>query len=98
MHDASSFCFGRTQQQLRGYDLVHVAHDSGSLGHNSEGYAMTSFADHAVPTPYGGGLGSLDWNTGVGQSLFDLPNSVDQSYWTNLHWPGHYISTLFHLP
>ncbi|KAK7292146.1 hypothetical protein RIF29_07872 [Crotalaria pallida] len=50
-----------------------------------------------------GGFGSLDWNGGADQGLFDLTNTVDHNYWApppphTTHWSDHDNSTLFHLP
>ncbi|OIW18535.1 hypothetical protein TanjilG_13287 [Lupinus angustifolius] len=47
-----------------------------------------------------GGFGSLDWNGGADQGLFDLSNTVDHTYWNphTTHWSDHDNSTLFHLP
>lgn len=33
-----------------------------------------------------GGFGSLDWQAGGDQGLFDLPNAVDQAYWSQGQW------------
>ncbi|KAI4335868.1 hypothetical protein L6164_014471 [Bauhinia variegata] len=33
-----------------------------------------------------GGFGSLDWQGGADQSLFDLPNTLDQAYWSQTQW------------
>ncbi|KAE8099779.1 hypothetical protein FH972_017733 [Carpinus fangiana] len=34
----------------------------------------------------GGGFGSFDWQVSGDQSLFDLPNTVDQTYWSHSQW------------
>ncbi|KAM5570996.1 dof zinc finger protein DOF5.4 [Rosa sericea] len=34
----------------------------------------------------GGGFGSLDWQPAGEQGLFDLPNTVDQAYWSQGQW------------
>ncbi|KAG4932606.1 hypothetical protein JHK87_046608 [Glycine soja] len=65
-----------------------------------------SFLDHTVDlsgmhskTSHGGGFGSLDWQGGADQGLFDLPNTVDHAYWSHTHWSDHdNSSSLFHLP
>ncbi|KAE9609662.1 hypothetical protein Lal_00006034 [Lupinus albus] len=46
------------------------------------------------------GFGSLDWNGGVDQGMFDLSNTVDHTYWTHhtTHWYDHHNSSLFQLP
>ncbi|KAE9601897.1 hypothetical protein Lal_00040798 [Lupinus albus] len=46
------------------------------------------------------GFGSLDLHDDGDQGLFDLSNTVDQTYWTphTTHWSDHDNSTLFHLP
>ncbi|KAK4257277.1 hypothetical protein QN277_006886 [Acacia crassicarpa] len=45
-----------------------------------------------------GGLGPLDWQGGAEQGLFDLPNTVDHSYWSHTHWTDQENPSLFHLP
>ncbi|XP_028753738.1 dof zinc finger protein DOF5.4 [Neltuma alba] len=45
-----------------------------------------------------GGFGSLDWQGGSDQGLFDLPNTVDHSYWSHTHWTDQENPSLFHLP
>jgi len=34
----------------------------------------------------GGGFGSFDWQLSGDHSLFDLPNTVDQAYWSHSQW------------
>ncbi|OMP12318.1 Zinc finger, Dof-type [Corchorus capsularis] len=34
----------------------------------------------------GGGFGPLDWQGSGDQGLFDLPNAVDQTYWSQSQW------------
>lgn len=34
----------------------------------------------------GGGFGSFDWQVSGDQGLFDLPNTVDQAYWSHSQW------------
>ncbi|KAG5027903.1 Dof zinc finger protein DOF5.4 [Glycine max] len=62
----------------------------------------SSLLDHTVDfhskISHGGGFGSLDWQGGADQGLFDLPNTVDHAYWSHTHWSDHDNSTLFHLP
>ena len=64
----------------------------------------SSFLDHTVDltTMHGktshGTFGSLDWQGGADQGLFDLPNTVDHAYWSHTHWSDHDNSSLFHLP
>ncbi|CAL5184831.1 unnamed protein product [Lathyrus oleraceus] len=90
--DASSFGFGfnHQHQQQHGNDQVHVAqqqnsHQRLSLLHQQQ---------------LSNGFGSLDWEASAGNCLFDVPNTVDQSYWTHSHWSDHHVnhSSLFHLP
>ncbi|KAI9117599.1 hypothetical protein K1719_011765 [Acacia pycnantha] len=45
-----------------------------------------------------GCLGPLDWHGGAEQGLFDLPNTVDHSYWSHPHWTDQENPSLFHLP
>lgn len=97
--DASSFRFGVTRQQHEN-DQLQVVTGNGTLGQCHEEFATASSLDRAVPLEFfsslqnkaahGGGFGPLD------QSLFDLPNTVDQPYWTHGHWSGHHNPTLFH--
>ncbi|XP_027331917.1 dof zinc finger protein DOF5.4 isoform X2 [Abrus precatorius] len=69
-----------------------------------ESLAGGSLLDHSVDLSglHGksahGGFGSLDWNGGADQGLFDLPNTVDHAYWSHTHWSDQDNSTLFHLP
>uniref|UniRef100_K7KW99 Dof zinc finger protein n=1 Tax=Glycine max TaxID=3847 RepID=K7KW99_SOYBN len=75
---------------------------------NHQEFGTASFLDHTVPlefsslqhkTGHQGGFGSLDWQPGADQGLFDLPNTVDQPYWTHAHWSDQdNTSSLFHLP
>ncbi|CAN6717621.1 unnamed protein product [Malus baccata var. baccata] len=44
----------------------------------------------------GGELGPLDWQPGsVDQGLFDLPNTVDQAYWSQGQWADQDHPTLY---
>ncbi|KAL4633394.1 hypothetical protein ACB092_04G119900 [Castanea dentata] len=44
----------------------------------------------------GGGFGSLDWQATTGdQGLFDLPNTVDQAYWSQSQWTDQDHPTLY---
>ncbi|CAB4281169.1 unnamed protein product [Prunus armeniaca] len=44
----------------------------------------------------GGVFGSLDWQAGSGdQGLFDLPNTVDQAYWSQSQWTDQDHPTLY---
>ena len=44
----------------------------------------------------GGGFGSLDWQpSGGDQGLFDLPNTVDQAYWSQNQWPDQDHPSLY---
>lgn len=44
----------------------------------------------------GGGFGSLDWQASTGdQGLFDLPNTVDQAYWSQSQWNDQDHPTLY---
>ncbi|KAI4344003.1 hypothetical protein L6164_011281 [Bauhinia variegata] len=53
-----------------------------------------SLLDQTVPIelsalqskPNNGGFGSLDWHGGADQGLFDLPNTIDQAYWSQTNW------------
>ena len=75
---------------------------------NHQEFGTASFLDHTVPLEFSslqhkngpqGGFGSLDWQPGADQGLFDLPNTVDQPYWTHAHWSDQdNTSSLFHLP
>ncbi|KAJ1377748.1 Zinc finger, Dof-type [Sesbania bispinosa] len=76
--------------------------------HHHQEFEEASLLHHTVPVEFsslqnktdqhGGGFGSLDWNAGADQGLFDLPNTLDQPYWTHTHWSDQDNSTLFHLP
>ncbi|KAK7330261.1 hypothetical protein VNO77_24449 [Canavalia gladiata] len=65
-----------------------------------ESLGAGSLLDHAVDYAKNGhgGFGSLDWQGGADQGLFDLPNTVDHAYWNHTHWSDQDNSTLFHLP
>ncbi|XP_039011648.1 dof zinc finger protein DOF5.4-like [Hibiscus syriacus] len=46
------------------------------------------------------GFGPLDWQDSVDQQLFDLPNEVDQTYWSQSQWidqdhPTHYLREVY---
>ncbi|KAG6627261.1 dof zinc finger protein DOF5.4-like [Carya illinoinensis] len=43
----------------------------------------------------GGGFGSLDWQVSGDQDLFDLPNTVDQAYWSQSQWADQDHPSLF---
>ncbi|TKY73271.1 Dof zinc finger protein DOF5.4 [Spatholobus suberectus] len=103
--DATSFRFGVAHP--RGNDQVHVAAGGGQgQWQNHQEFATASFLNHTVPLEFSslqhktghGGFGSLDWQPGSDQGLFDLPNTVDQPYWTHTHWSDQDNSSLFHLP
>ncbi|OAY47452.1 dof zinc finger protein DOF5.4 [Manihot esculenta] len=42
-----------------------------------------------------GEFGPLDWQGAGGQCLFDLPNAVDQAYWSQSHWTDQDPSSLY---
>ncbi|KAK7304220.1 hypothetical protein RJT34_15346 [Clitoria ternatea] len=99
--DATSFRFGNNNQfqvapQCQWQQQQQNPHE----------FATASFMDHAVPFELpslqnktgNGGFGSLDWQAGSDQGLFDLPTTVDQPYWTHPHWSDQDNPSLFHLP
>ncbi|XP_062029843.1 dof zinc finger protein DOF5.4 [Rosa rugosa] len=43
----------------------------------------------------GGGFGSLDWQPAGDQGLFDLPNTVDQAYWSQGQWTDQDTPSLY---
>lgn len=74
-----------------------------SLGTGTAGSLLDQTVDFSAlhSKTSNGGFGSLDWHGDGGadhQGLFDLPNTVDQTYWNNTHWSDPDNSTLFHLP
>ncbi|XP_020234502.1 dof zinc finger protein DOF5.4 [Cajanus cajan] len=104
--DATSLRFGVSQPD--GSDQVHVA-PGGEHGQwqaqSHQEFGTASFLDHAVPQlefssmQHKSGFGSLDWQPGADQGLFDLPNTVDQPYWAHhTHWSDQDNPSLFHLP
>lgn len=42
-----------------------------------------------------GGFGSLDWQVSGDQVLYDLPNAVDQAYWSQSQWTDEDHTTLY---
>ncbi|CAJ1975486.1 unnamed protein product [Sphenostylis stenocarpa] len=102
--DAAAFRFGVTHQQ--GNDQVHVAaggdHVEWQNQQNQE-FGTASFLDHTVAPEFSSlqhktAFGSLDWQPGADQGLFDLPNTVGQPYWTHTQWADQENPPLFHLP
>ncbi|XVF54483.1 hypothetical protein PTKIN_Ptkin05aG0184100 [Pterospermum kingtungense] len=45
-----------------------------------------------------GGFGPLDWEGSGDQGLFDLPNTVDQTYWSQTQWTDHQDHPTLYLP
>lgn len=102
--DATSFRFGVTHDQVQGGGQGQWQQQS------NQDFGTASFFDHTVPVEFSssllqhksagrsGGFGSLDWQQGADQGLFDLPNTVDQPYWSHTHWSDQDNQTLFHLP
>ncbi|OMO72684.1 Zinc finger, Dof-type [Corchorus olitorius] len=43
----------------------------------------------------GGGFGPLDWQGSGDQGLFDLPNAVDQTYWSQSQWSDQDHTSLY---
>ncbi|XP_050377244.1 dof zinc finger protein DOF5.4 [Argentina anserina] len=83
------------QQQVEQSQWEHQQHNY----HNSQEMKMqeitggmldqTAQVDISVfqtKTNGGGGLGALDWQPAGDQGLFDLPNTVDQAYWSQGQW------------
>ncbi|XP_058751165.1 dof zinc finger protein DOF5.4-like [Vicia villosa] len=98
--DASSFRFGvnhhHQHQQQYGNDQVQREDSSGfcQLQQQSSHQRLSLLNQQQLSN----GFGSLDWQ---GNCLFDVPNTVDESYWTYSHWSDHHFnhsSYLFHLP
>ncbi|XP_061347735.1 dof zinc finger protein DOF5.4-like [Gastrolobium bilobum] len=111
--DASSFRFSATHQhgndQLQaapGGDQWQQQKMLGMSMSTDHHHQHEFMLDHTVPLEFStlqnktghGGFGSLDWHAGTDQGLFDLPNTVDQAYWTHTHWSDQDNPTLFHLP
>nr|ABI16024.1 Dof22 [Glycine max] len=112
--DATSFRFGVSVTNPHGNDQVLAAPGGGhgqwqQQQQNHHEFGTASFLDHTVPLEFSslqhkaghqGGFGPLDWQPGGDQGLFDLPNTVDQPYWTHhTHWSDQdNPSSLFHLP
>ncbi|KAL1334260.1 hypothetical protein HN51_063182 [Arachis hypogaea] len=92
--DATSFQWHQQQK------LPENLNGSGGSLLDHHGHGSTVTVDlSALPSKTGnGGFGPLDWQAGVDQGLFDLPNSVDHAYWSQTQWPDHDNSNLFHLP
>ncbi|KAL2340692.1 hypothetical protein Fmac_008632 [Flemingia macrophylla] len=104
--DASSFRFGVTHPH--GSNQVPGGEHGQWQEQNPHEFGTASFLDHTVPpleysslqhkTALGGGFGPLDWQPGADQGLFELPNTVDQPYWSHSHWSHQDNPSLFHLP
>ncbi|XP_027942753.1 dof zinc finger protein DOF5.4-like [Vigna unguiculata] len=106
--DATPFRFGVTHPQGNNNDQVQGA-AGGEQQQNHQEFGTASFLDLTAPLEFSslpqksgghhhGGFGSLDWQPGADQGLFDLPNTVDQPYWTHSHWSDQDNPSLFHLP
>ncbi|ESW10378.1 hypothetical protein PHAVU_009G204000 [Phaseolus vulgaris] len=104
--DTTPFRFGVAHPQ--GNNQAQVA-PGGEQQQNHEEFGTASFLDLTAPLEFsslaqksgehGGGFGSLDWQpSGADQGLFDLPNTVDQPYWSNSHWSDQDNPALFDLP
>ncbi|XP_014518971.1 dof zinc finger protein DOF5.4-like [Vigna radiata var. radiata] len=105
--DATTFRFGVTHPQGNNNDEVQVAGGGEQQQNHHEEFGTASFLDLTAPVEFcslaqksgnEGGFGSLDWQGGADQGLFDLPNSVDQTYWSHSHWSDQDNPSLFHLP
>ncbi|PNX74758.1 dof zinc finger protein [Trifolium pratense] len=100
--DASSFQW----QNQKVMDQQNHHHHGDALKLLPENIGSGSLMDHSIDFSLlqsktsNGGFGSLDWQGGADQGLFDLPNTVDQGYWNHTHWTDqdNDNSTLFHLP
>ncbi|KAK7411304.1 hypothetical protein VNO78_02737 [Psophocarpus tetragonolobus] len=102
MLDATtSFRFGVTHDQVQA--APGGGHGPWQQEQNHQEFGTASFLNHTVPLEFSSsqqktGFGSLDWQPGVDQGLFDLPNTVDQPYWSHSHWSDQDNPSLFHLP
>ena len=98
--DATPFRFGAAHPQ--GNDQVQAT-PGGEQQKNHQEFGTATFLDLTAPLefsslPQKSGFGSLDWQAGADQGLFDLPNTVDQPYWTHTPWSDQDNPPLFHLP
>jgi len=95
-----AFGFGNALPDASSFQWQH----SKVTGNQELKLPESSFLDQTVDlsTLHGktshGTFGSLDWQGGADQGLFDLPNTVDHAYWSHTHWSDHDNSSLFHLP
>jgi hypothetical protein len=103
--DASSFQW-QNQKVMTVTGGDQQSHHEDALKLLPENIGSGSMMDHSIDFSLlqskttNGGFGSLDWQGGADQGLFDLPNTVDQGYWNHTHWSDqdNDNSTLFHLP
>ncbi|WVZ21219.1 hypothetical protein V8G54_008541 [Vigna mungo] len=105
--DATTFRFGVTDPQGNNNDEVQVAAGGEQQQNHHQEFGTASFLDLTAPVEFcslaqksghHGGFGSLDWQAGGDQGLFDLPNTIDQTYWSQSHWSDQDNPSLFHLP
>ncbi|GLU20314.1 hypothetical protein SLE2022_365210 [Rubroshorea leprosula] len=92
-----SFGFGTTlNQHVLGPDQEHQWHSQSQLKTIMAGEEITAggLLDQTVQVELsalqsrsnGGELGPLDWPGNGDQGLFDLPNTVDHTYWSQSQW------------
>ncbi|KAB2633735.1 dof zinc finger protein DOF5.4 [Pyrus ussuriensis x Pyrus communis] len=92
-HDHNQVHQNQWGQQNQGVKMQEI---SGGLLDQTVQVDLSVFQNRSHGGGGGGGFGSLDWQPGSGdQGLFDLPNTVDQAYWSHSQWTDQDHPTLY---